>query len=99
MPEEGLWRFPIIKGADQQSNQNTDTVALSRSPCQILEALLPPTRDIVNNVYEIKTKPELVRYYHTTAGFPIKPSWLATIKKQPLCEVRVCSGGSTINKS
>ena len=59
VPNEGLWRFPIVKGADQSSNQNTDTVAITRSPCQMLEALPPPTQDIVANVYEIKTKPEL----------------------------------------
>ena len=80
VPKEGLWRFPIVKFANPHSNQNTDTVALARSPCQILEELPPPTHEIVSNVYEIKTKPELVRYYHAAAGFPTKPSWPAAIR-------------------
>jgi hypothetical protein len=33
-------------------------------------------------VYELKTQPELVRYYHATAGFPTKPSWLKAIKNK-----------------
>jgi hypothetical protein len=33
-------------------------------------------------VYELKTQPELVRYYHAAAGFPTKPSWLKAIKNK-----------------
>jgi len=80
VPREGLWRIPLVKGANQQSNQNTDTAALSKAPQQILQKRPPPTRDIVSNVYELKTRPELVRYYHAAAGFPTKPSWLAAIR-------------------
>ena len=80
VPKEGLWRIPLIEGACRSSNQNTDTAAISFSPQQILLDLPPPTQDIVSNVYEIKTKPELVRYYHAAAGFPTKPSWLAAIR-------------------
>ena len=39
----------------------------------------PPLPDKINNVYELKTKPELIRYYHAAAGFPTKPSWIAAI--------------------
>ena len=80
VPKEGLWRIPIVKGACQSSNQNTDTAAISAAPQQMLLSLPPPTQDIVSNVYEVKTKPELVRYYHAAAGFPTKPSWLAAIR-------------------
>ena len=31
-------------------------------------------------MHELKTKPDLVRYYHAAAGFPTKPSWLAAIR-------------------
>ena len=78
--KEGLWRIPLVKGANQNSNQNTDRVAVSRASQQILQTMPPPTRDVVTNVYELKTKPELVRYYHAAAGFPTKPSWLAAIR-------------------
>jgi hypothetical protein len=33
-------------------------------------------------VYELKTQPELVRYYHVATGFPTKPSWLKAIKNE-----------------
>jgi len=33
-------------------------------------------------VYELKTQPKLVRYYHAAAGFPTKPSWLKAIKNK-----------------
>ncbi len=33
-------------------------------------------------MYELKTLPKLVRYYHTAAGFPTKPSWLKAIKNK-----------------
>ena len=42
--------------------------------------LPPPADKIGNNVHEIKTQTELVRYYHAAAGFPTRPSWLATIR-------------------
>ncbi len=31
-------------------------------------------------MYELKTQPELVRYYHAVAGFQTKPTWLKAIK-------------------
>jgi hypothetical protein len=33
-------------------------------------------------VYELKTQPELVQYYHAAAGFPTKPSRLKAIKNK-----------------
>jgi hypothetical protein len=30
----------------------------------------------------LKTTPELVRYHHTSAGFPTKPQWIAAIKNK-----------------
>ena len=75
-----MWRIPLIKGATRASSQNTDTIAVRQAPQQILQSMKPPTQDIVSNVYEVKTKPELVRYYHTTAGSPTKSSWLVAIR-------------------
>ena len=40
----------------------------------------PPLLYSVSNVYELKTKPELVRYYHAAAGFSTKPTRIAAIK-------------------
>ena len=53
---------------------------MAASPEEILRAQPPPAQDELYSVYEIKAKPELVRYYHAAAGFPTKPTWLAAIR-------------------
>ena len=60
-------------------NNNTDTVIVSRPPTEFLPERPPPI-DAIHNVYELKTQPELVRYYHAAAGFPTKPTWIRAIK-------------------
>ena len=80
VPEEGLWRFPLVKDAAKICNLNTQTAILKNHPQEVLQSLPPPLTDSANNVYELKAKPELVRYYHAAAGFPTKPTWLAAIK-------------------
>jgi hypothetical protein len=42
----------------------------------------PPFRDAIHNVYELKTQPKLVHYYHTAAGFPTKPTWIKAIRNK-----------------
>ena len=79
VPKERLWRFPLVRDTCKESNLNTDTALLVKSPQEILMRLPPPTRELINNVYELKTKPELIRYYHAAADFPTKPTWLAAI--------------------
>ena len=37
--------YPLVKGANQSSNQNIDTAAISKAPQQILQPMPPPTRD------------------------------------------------------
>lgn len=82
VPKEGLWKCMLVKDACKTSNQNTDTACLAVSPQQLLMHLPPPaTSEAINTVYELKTKPELVRYYHAAEGFPTKPSWLEAINK------------------
>ena len=43
---------------------------------------VPPQNEAINNVYEIKTKPELIRYYHAAAGLPTQPTWIAAINNR-----------------
>ena len=82
VPKKGLWRFPIVDGVTRHRNQNTTTAILKQFPQEVLRSPPPATKDVVNNVYELKTKPYLIRYYHAAAGFPTKPSWLAAIGKE-----------------
>ena len=80
VPSEGLWRFPLVKDAAKICNLNTETAILKHHPHAVLSSKPPPEVKGINSVYELKTKPELIRYYHAAAGFPTKPSWLAAIR-------------------
>ena len=75
-PKTKLWRIPLVKHV---TNANTDTILCDRPLSEFLPERPPPT-EAVANVYELKTQPELIRYYHATAGFPTKPTWVAVIK-------------------
>jgi hypothetical protein len=56
-------------------------VIVNRPPLEFLSARPTPTKAI-HNLYELKTQPESVRYYHAAAGFPTKPMWLKAIKNK-----------------
>jgi hypothetical protein len=71
-----LWRIPLIPGI---LNNNTDTVLVNKQPTEFLPGRTPII-EAINNVYELKTQPELVRYLHACAGLPTKPSWIKAIK-------------------
>jgi hypothetical protein len=77
----GLWKIPLLPTVrqDNVTNVNTNTVLVNKPPTEFL-ANRPPLADAVYNVYELKTQPELIRYYHAAAGFPTKPTWLKAIK-------------------
>ncbi len=68
--ENSLYRIPLVPVV---RNNNTDTVIVNRPPSKFLPAR-PPSEEAVNNVYELKTQPELVRYHHAAGGFPTKPT-------------------------
>jgi len=75
-PVSGLWQIPRV---DMVRNNNMETVIVNRPPTEFLPESPPPI-DTIHNVYELKTQPELVRYYHSAAGFPTKPTWIKAIK-------------------
>ena len=74
IPKEGVWRFPLLP------SENAPAFDSHRSPQEILRAQPSPLPDKILNVYDLKTKPELIRYYHAAAGFPTKPTWIKAIK-------------------
>ena len=69
-PATQLWRIPLKTNV---VNCNIDTVLTATNPTELLPDR-PPPREAVHNVYKLKTKPELIRYYHAAAGFPTKPT-------------------------
>jgi hypothetical protein len=67
--QTNLWQVPLIKKIQYN---NTDTVLCNQCLAEFLPNRPPPSKAI-HNVYELKTQPELVQYYHLAAGSPIKP--------------------------
>ena len=78
VPHKKLWRIPLVMGVRHRNN-NLETVLTKRSPLEILAKAAPPI-DHILSVYKLKTRPELVRYYHTAAGFPTEPTWTKAIQ-------------------
>ena len=62
-----------------ESNLNNKTVKSKEPLSNLLRSQPPLPLQSINNVYKLKIKPELVRYYHVAAGFPTKPSCIAAI--------------------
>jgi len=75
MKDTGLWRIPLVKDV---VNLNTDTAILNKTPTEFL-ANRPLPKEAINNVYELKSTAEIIRYYHAVAGFPTKATWLEMI--------------------
>ena len=72
----GLWRIPLVKN---MTNENTQTVLVKAPPMELLPNR-PNVKEAVHNVYKLKTKPDMIQYYHAAAGFPTKQTWLHAIK-------------------
>jgi hypothetical protein len=73
-----LWRIPLLPLVQ---NTNTNTFLVKKPPTEFLPDRPPPSK-AVHNVYKLKTQPKLIRYLHTAAGFPTKPTWIAAIKNK-----------------
>jgi hypothetical protein len=54
-----MWRIPLVVVV---RDNNTDTVIVNQPPTEFLPERQPPT-DAIHYIYELKTQPELVRYY------------------------------------
>ena len=57
---EGLWRIPLE--TNTHNNNNTGIFIVNKKPSDILSNHPPPLPEKINNVYELKTKPELIHY-------------------------------------
>ena len=73
--DEGLWRIPLLH--DGEAAQASAT--FRQSPQEILREGPPPATNHINNVYELRAQPQLIRYYHAAAGFPTMRTWLKAI--------------------
>ena len=79
IPDKGLWRILLDDNVTSESNIDTKTVKAKEPPSNLLRSQPPLPLQSINNVYKLKINPDLVRYYHASAGLPTKPSWIAAI--------------------
>ena len=77
VPHKKLWRIPLVKNVTDIRHQ---TATVKKSPARLLQDGPPPPTDKAFSAYKLKTKPELICYFHAAAGFPIKPTWVKAIK-------------------
>ena len=75
-----LWSIPLVK----QSPRPDDGHVTSRAPGarttswdvkKLYSPFTPSPAKTIQNVYQLRTKTEVVRYLHAAAGFPTKPTW------------------------
>jgi hypothetical protein len=77
-PETKLWRIPL---KPQWSNNNTETALLSQKATDIMvERRKEWNFDLVNSVYELPNTEQVVAWYHASAGYPTKATWLKAIE-------------------
>ena len=62
----GLWRVPLTTN---NNNTKAEYVLLSKQ-----------TEQAINNVYELPSIAETIRYLHACAGFPTKATWVKAIQ-------------------
>ena len=61
----GLWRIPLSKAGPPQKQEYV---------------LLPKgSEEVINNVYELPSTEQVIRYLHACAGFPTKTTWIKAI--------------------
>ena len=80
---EGVYRIPLVKNVQ---NINTDTIIIHGVPSSYLQQQQqqqqqPSTHETVNNVYELRSKAEMVQFYHAAAGFPTKRTWVRAVQR------------------
>ena len=67
--KENMWWIPLVKNF-------SNTLNTSRWRCQNAATYPPGGSTAVNkqrlSAYELKTRPELICYYHAVMGFPMK---------------------------
>eukprot|EP00804_Cyclotella_cryptica_P007374 CCRYP_002593-RA/>CCRYP_002593-RA protein AED:0.37 eAED:0.37 QI:0/-1/0/1/-1/1/1/0/316 len=79
-PQTKLWRVPL---KPTLPNLNTDTTLLSTEARDIMmnnRKHLSLT-DFANSVYELPNTEQVITWYHASAGYPTKTTWLKAIKK------------------
>ena len=68
---DSLWRVPLYDGVHPAPGSATETVALGREQ----------VREEVNNLFDIPSMEQAIRFVHACCGFPTKATWLKAIRR------------------
>ena len=76
-PETGLFWIPLKPVV---TNFNTDTMLMDKERSRLIVESRPQLEHAINNVYELPSTAQSIRYLHAAAGFPTKQTWLKAIR-------------------
>jgi hypothetical protein len=66
--KSGLWRVPLTEDAQINSAES-------------VELSMPQLREVVNNIYDLPSIEQAIRFTHACIGFPTKATWLKAIRR------------------
>ena len=80
-----LWRLPLVKQAPapnigQLTSRTPRTRPANWTAQNCHSPIVPVPSKTIANVYQLRTKPEVIRYLHAAAGFPTESTWSAAVK-------------------
>jgi len=78
-PITKLHRIPLVP-RHLITDMDTQTILCDRPATEFIPNR-PSPLEACNNVYEFRTKPELCRFYHATAGFPTQATFEQAVEK------------------
>ena len=75
-----LWKIPLVKQAPGLDDGHMTSRAPGTRPSMwhsknCNSPIAPAPSETIANVYQLKTKPEVIRYLHAAAGFPTETTW------------------------
>lgn len=76
-PDTGLFQIPLKPFV---TNVNIDTVLLDNKKLRLIVESRPGMEHTINNVYELLSTVQAVRYLHAAVGFPMKATWMKAIR-------------------
>ena len=81
-----IWRIPLVKQAPtpdfgQMTNRTPGTYLTSCDAQKQMYSPFPPApSERIANVYQLRTKPEVIHYLHAAAGFSAEATWHGAVK-------------------
>ena len=80
-----LWRTLLVKQAPglddvQVTSRAPGTRPAMWDPKKCHSPISPAPSKTIANVYQLKMKPEMIRYLHDAAGFPTDLTWYSAVK-------------------